>query len=268
MKTQGFATVNGTRLYYETEGTGHPLVLVHGFSLDTRMWDAQVDPFAERYRVIRYDVRGYGKSAVPGTDGYYHADDLKALLDHLGVERAHVLGLSLGAAIVTEFAVAYPQMTSALVAVDPVLWGYEWSAENDEAMGKIWGAGRTSGIEAARKLWLADPMFAPVLANRGAAEPLVRIVSDYSGWAWVNDDPGLLPDPPAAARLEEINVPTLAIVGELDVPDFHGVVDALGKRIKGARKVILPGVGHMSNMEDPRAFNEALLAFLASVDGR
>lgn len=268
MKTEGFATVNGTRLYFETEGTGHPLVLVHGFSLDTRMWDAQMEQFAHRYQVIRYDVRGYGKSAVPGTEGYYHADDLGALLDHLGIERAHVLGLSLGAAIAIEFVVAYRQMASALVAVDPVLWGYEWSASNDEAMGKIWGAGRTSGIEAAREMWLADPMFAPALANPQVAQALVRIVSDYSGWAWANDDPGLLPDPPAAMRVEEISVPTLAIVGELDVPDFHGVVDTLSSRIEGARKVVLPGVGHMSNMEDPRAFNEAVLAFLAAVDGR
>jgi pimeloyl-ACP methyl ester carboxylesterase len=178
-----------------------------------------------------------------------------------------VLGLSLGAAIAIEFAVAYPRMTSALVAVDPVLWGYEWSAANDEAMGKIWGAGRASGIEAARQLWLADPMFAPALARPQVAESVVRIVSDYSGWAWVNDDPGLLPDPPAAARLEDIPTPTLAIVGELDVPDFHGVVDTLSKRITGARRVVLPGVGHMSNMEDPRAFNETVLAFLSSVDG-
>src|SRR5690242_14712282 len=106
MKDEGFAEVNGTRLCYEVAGSGHPLVLVHGFTLDKSMWDDQFSIFAERYKVIRYDLRGHGKSAVPGAEGFYHADDLKGLLDHLGVGRAHLIGLSLGAAIVTEFTLA------------------------------------------------------------------------------------------------------------------------------------------------------------------
>ena len=264
-QAQGFADVNGTRLYYETAGAGRSIVLVHAFTFDTRMWDDQFEPFAQHYQIIRYDIRGYGKSAVPTEEAYYHADDLKGLLDHLGIERAHVLGLSLGAAIATEFAVAYPQMTSALIAADPVLWGYRWSPESEELLGRIWEAGQTSGVEAARAVWLAHPFFAPALRNPHASERLVRIVSDYSGWHWTHNDPGLLPDPPAAARLEEITTPTLAIVGELDVPDFRAITDVLQARIPNARKVVLPGVGHMSSMEDPAGFNDAVLGFLASM---
>src|SRR6187397_1094130 len=120
MKVEGFAEVNGTRLYYEVTGSGYPLVLVHGFSLDIRMWDDQIASFAAQYEVISYEPRGHGKSEPPGKESYYHAEDLKCLLDHLGCSKAHLLGLSWGAAIITEFALAYPDMTSALIVVDPV----------------------------------------------------------------------------------------------------------------------------------------------------
>lgn len=261
----GFADVNGTRLYYESVGTGHPLVLVHGFSLDTRMWDDQVEASSERYRVIQYDVRGYGKSSVPGTAGYYHADDLKGLLDFLGIEQAHVVGLSMGAAIVTEFALAYPEMVSALVASDPVLWGYSWSPEFEATMARIWGAGRAEGIEAARSMWLNDPLFAPAMETPEVASRLREIVESYSGWHWNHDDPGLLPDPPAAGRLEEITAPTLALVGERDLADYRAIASTLARRIPGARKVVLQGAGHMSNMEKPQAFNNAVLTFLDAI---
>jgi pimeloyl-ACP methyl ester carboxylesterase len=98
-------------------------------------------------------------------------------------------------------------------------------------------------------------------------EHLTQILSDYSGWHWTHDDLGLLPDPVAAQHLEEITVPALALVGELDLPDFHEITNILQKRIPGARKVVLPGAGHMSNMENPAAFNRAVLGFLADLPG-
>ena len=94
-RQSGFAEVNGTRIYYEVAGSGHPLVLIHGFTLDARMWDDQFETFAQYCQVIRYDMRGFGKSAfpVPG-ESYTHADDLKALLEHLGIAHAYVLDRS------------------------------------------------------------------------------------------------------------------------------------------------------------------------------
>lgn len=265
MKVEGFAEVNGTRLYYEKAGAGHPLVLVNGFSLDRRMWDDQVTTFARQYEVIRYDARGHGKSADPGNKGFYHADDLKGLLDYLGCSRAYLLGLSWGAAVATEFVLAYPQLAGALIVADPVLWGHSWSPEYEASLGGLWEAGRNEGVEAARSLWLSHPMFASALERPEVADRLVAIVSAYSGWHWTHDDPALLPNPPAAQRLEDIAIPTLAIVGERDVPDFHAVADEMSRRIPGARKVVLPGVGHMSNMEDPARFNDIVLAFLAGI---
>ncbi|HEY7490512.1 MAG TPA: alpha/beta hydrolase [Candidatus Tectomicrobia bacterium] len=123
----GFADVNGTRLYYEVAGTGHPLVLIHGFSLDTRMWDDQFEVFAQGYQVLRYDLRGFGKSAVPTDTPYTHPDDLYALMTHLGIEHADIVGLSLGGAVALDFAVTYPRATDVLIPVDAaLLGGYQW----------------------------------------------------------------------------------------------------------------------------------------------
>src|SRR5205085_12090769 len=125
----GFADVNHTRLYFEVAGNGPALVLIHGSMVDTRMWDNQFEVFAQHYRVVRYDVRGFGKSALP-TETFSHADDLKALLDFLGIAQAHILGLSMGGGIAINFALTYPEMTRTLIVVDSTLAGYS-SADFD-----------------------------------------------------------------------------------------------------------------------------------------
>ena len=123
---QDLAHVNGTRLYYEMAGSGDPLVLIHGHTLDTRMWGDQFEPFARHYRVIRYDMRVYGKSALPTADSYAPADDLMALLRHLGLRSAHILGQSRGGAVAIDFALTYPEATATLIAVDAVLRRFQW----------------------------------------------------------------------------------------------------------------------------------------------
>ena len=103
----GFADINGTRLHYEMAGSGDPLVLIHGATLDTRMWDDQFAPFARNYRVIRYDMRGYGQSALPTAASHAPADDLMALFNYLGLTQAHLLGLSLGGAVAIEIVLSF-----------------------------------------------------------------------------------------------------------------------------------------------------------------
>src|SRR6266566_308505 len=124
----GTLAINGAHLYYEQAGSpgspGHPLVLIHGFTLDTRMWDDQFAVFTRHYQVIRYDMRGFGRSDLPAEEPFTAVDDLRALLDTLGVSRACVLGLSLGGSVAIDFALAYPDRTSALVLVDPALRGW------------------------------------------------------------------------------------------------------------------------------------------------
>lgn len=255
------AEVNGTRLYYEMAGSGEPLVLLHGFSLDTRLWDEQFDAFAQHYRTIRYDARGFGRSSLP--DGpYRHIDDLRALLLTLEAAPAHLLGLSLGGGVMLDFALAYPDDVRSLILADTALGGYAWA--------KDWGeprrAARAEGLAAAKAAWLNDELFAAANEQPALAARLQQMVSDYSGYHWLQRDSERGPEVPAIKRLEAIDVPTLIIVGERDLPEFCAIADQLAARLPHARMVELKGVGHMSNMEAPAAFNDAVLAFLALLD--
>lgn len=261
-RAAGIRAINGTRLYYEVMGSGPPLVLVHGFSLDCRMWDDQMAAFAARHRVIRYDLRGFGQSPVPAAP-YAHVEDLKALLEYLGIAQAAILGLSFGGGIAIDFALAYPDATQALIPVSTVLGGYRWTPDFGASLGAVYKIGRSSGIEAAREQWLAHPLFGPLQEREVAWQHFAPMVAAYSGWHWVNADPGHAPDPPAIERLAAIAAPTLVVVGEREVPDFRAVAEVLVARIPGARRVVLPGVGHMVNMEDPGSFNRIVLDFLA-----
>lgn len=261
----GFATVNGTKLYYEIAGEGPSLVLVHGFTLDTRMWDDQFVLFTEHYRVVRYDARGFGQSAPVGSEAYTHPDDLAALLLHLAVPRATIIGLSMGGRIAIDFALRYPAMTHALVVVDAALSGHVSSEEWGARWKSLVHTARTVSAQAANDGWLRHPLFAPASENPAVAARLRQMVGEYSGWHWANRDPQRGLDPPATERLHDIAAPTLVILGERDLPDFHAIADRIADNVPNARKIILPSVGHMANMEAPERFNAEVLAFLASI---
>jgi pimeloyl-ACP methyl ester carboxylesterase len=263
-KQNGLAEVSGTRLYYEVAGSEHPMVLIHGFTVDTRMWDDQFETFAQHYQVIRYDVRGFGKSDLPTGESYSYADDLRTLIEHLGISHAYVLGLSMGGMIAIDFALEYPGATDALIPADAALGGFQWQ-EFGESLASVWSRARESGIQAAKELWLGLDLFEPAMKKPDVASRLTQMISDYSGWHFGEDDPFPGLDPPAMQRLAEISAPTLSIVGEYDLSDFHTIAGVLQEQIPEARKVVLPGVGHMSNMEDPSRFNEIVLNFLADL---
>lgn len=257
--------LNDTQLYCETAGSGKPLVFLHGFTLDTRMWDDQFLSVAAHYQAIRYDMRGFGKSALPTDRLYSHVDDLAALLDQMGIEQARLVGLSKGGGVALDFALTYPARTEALVLIDTVLGGFPWSAESSARDGLVWQQAQEGGISAAKESWLAHPLFAPALTQPDVAVRLKQIVDDYSGWHFVNQNPEGRLEPPASQRLAEVTAPLLAIVGEYDTPDFRQVTEFICQSLPHARKLILPGVGHMANMEAPAQVTRAILDFLADL---
>lgn len=261
----GYAPVNDTRLYYEVAGDGVPVVLLHGFTLDTRMWDDQFLPFAERYRVVRYDARGFGRSDLPSGEAYAHHDDLRVLLDHLALGPAAVIGLSMGGGIVADFALAYPDRTRALILIDAAVGGHRWSAEWNAAIGPVWRGAKEAGIAVAKERWLAQGLFAPAKERPAVGGRIDAMVADYSGWHWLNRNPARGIEPPAIDRLGDLAAPTLAIVGERDLPDFHAIATRLREEAPRARVVTIPGAGHMANMEAPEGVNAAITAFLQDV---
>lgn len=264
---RGMAAVNGTHLAYEIAGDGPAVVFLHGFTLDMRMWDDQMDAFAARHQVIRYDLRGFGASAPPVVDEpYTHAGDLHALLTHLGIERAAVAGLSMGGWAALEFALTYPDSLSALILVDAALRGFAWGPASAATIDAIYALGREGRLDEAIAGWLADPLFVCSRRDPAATARLEEIVRAYPCWHLRQTDPHLPFDPPARERLHEIAAPTLVAVGEEDRPDFQAIADLLATGIPDARKIVLAGAGHMANMDAPDAFNRGVLDFLATIE--
>ncbi len=266
MTTQsGMAEVTNGQLYYEVAGSGDPVVLIHGFGLDLRMWDDQVTALAQRWQVVRYDARGFGKSTVPTPERYTHADDLKSLLDHLDIARVCVVGLSMGGWIATNFTLTYPGMVRALILVDPALLGFQWSDDWNTLWQAIEADGAQNGPAAANQRWFQHPLFAPARENPATAVRLKQMIMDYSGWHWVNRDRHRRIDPPDIQRLDQITVPTRIIIGERDLPDFHAIAGILQQRIPDAHTVVIPQVGHMANMEAPNRVNQQIQHFLLAL---
>jgi pimeloyl-ACP methyl ester carboxylesterase len=262
----GYTEVNDARLYYEVAGQGIPIVLIHGFTVDTRMWDDQFQEFSKHYRVIRYDSRGFGRSSVPEEGKpYSHSRDLKGLLDHLNVRKTCVIGLSMGGRIAINFTLEYTDYVSSLITVDSVLGGYGATSEFREWYASLFRIARDSGVESAKEAFMDGALFESAMGNPLVADRLRELIGSYSGWRFVNDDPHESLDPSSDARLCEIRCPTLVVIGEYDIPTFQGASDRIADQVSGSRKVVIPGVGHMSNMEDPETFNNEILSFLESL---
>jgi pimeloyl-ACP methyl ester carboxylesterase len=262
-----YAEVNGTRLYYEVTGSGQALILIHGFSTDCRQWKDQVEFFASHYKVICYDMRGFGKSAVPlPSVKYSHAEDLKALLDYLDVRKAHILGHSFGGRVSIAFAILYPERTLSMIGADPALEGYNSNDPDFQEVfawiDRVWTAGAKHGVEAAKKLRIQFSPLVLAIKNPDVAHPLIQMIEEYSGWHWINEDPYQPLDPAAFNQLEKFLSPTLLIIGELNPSAFHLVADIMTRKISNCRREIVSGVAHMLNMEDPQQFNSKLFAFL------
>jgi 3-oxoadipate enol-lactonase len=259
----GCKIINGTRLYYEIKGEGQPLVFLHGYTLDHRMWDNQFHYFARQYQCIRFDTRGFGQSALPGNQPYSYQDDLKALLQSLDITDPVILiGHSIGGQAAVNFAIRYPHYTKALVLVAAQIEGYTFKEFKTE---QIIAQARNKSIEYARRKWITHEIFATARKNKITAECLDQMIHFYSGWHFVSENPLVPFNPSPWDQLENILSPALVLYGELDLPDFIEMGEAAAARIPKAKKIIIPHAGHMSNMENPALFNKELYQFLDSV---
>jgi pimeloyl-ACP methyl ester carboxylesterase len=260
-----YCLANGVRLYYEEVGRGLPVVFIHGQTLSSAVWDDQWPAVSAHYRAVRYDLRGHGRSEAPKS-GYtlpHQAGDLCALLDHLGIGQAALVGLSLGGGIALQVAYTCPQRAARLVFVDSTLNGYTYSAEFRRLLGDLRRAIRQEGVQPAlESLWLPNPLFAGIRCFPDRFAKLRQMVLQFSGAEYIDDMRYDLPPWKQSERLGEIGVPSLVIVGEHDIEDFQGTSEALYRGITGARKVVIAGAGHIPNMEQPDLFNELLLNFL------
>jgi pimeloyl-ACP methyl ester carboxylesterase len=262
--TEGFVDVPGGRLYFETIGDGPPLVLIHAGVADSRMWDAQVDSFSKRYRVIRYDVRGFGRSSDP-TGDFRHFDDLCSLLDHLAFARAHIVAVSMAGSIAIDFALAYPESLDRFVLVATGPNGYDrwgegirsgWQAE-EEAL-KAGNLGEA--VEINLRMWVDGPRRKPGQVDASVRERVREMLELNLPREGEGEAQDL--EPLAIARLSEIRTPTLVIVGDRDAQEIIDSSRLLAREIAGARFEEMAGVAHLPNMERPGEFNRLVLDFL------
>jgi len=261
----GTAAVNGASLYYEMKGEGKRIVLIHGGNLDCRMWDPQFDKYARAFKVLRYDVRGFGRSTDPGQP-FSSVEDLKGVMQALGIGRASLVGLSLGGRIALDFALTYPAMVEALVLAGPGLSGFQWPPDSAARIAKILDAAKAQGPDLAMELWLKDPYMAPAMENPDLAKRVRQIAMDNAKLWTRPPTPETIPLPPASERLASVQAPTLLILGSRDVPEIQKIVEILANGIPGARRVPITGAGHMVNMEKPAAFDAAVLNFVGNLE--
>ncbi len=246
-------------LFYEVTGDGDPVILLHGFSLDRRMWDGQSAVLEGGHRVIRYDLRGHGRSAAPDAP-YSNHDDLLTVYETLGVPKAALVGLSAGAQAAVDFALAHPDRVTRLVLASPGLSGYRPEG-SFEWMAGVFESIRAGDFDEGARRWAETPLM-KIQGDPEAHAKMREIVLANAGVWSLRSNPVKPAEPPAIDRLSAIRVPTLVILGERDLPDTRRVADLLAAGIQGARKISVPGAGHLVNMEAPAVFNDALTEFL------
>jgi pimeloyl-ACP methyl ester carboxylesterase len=246
-------------LYYEESGRGDPVVLIHAFSVDRRMWDPQMAALQSRFTVIRYDLRGHGRSAAP-SEPYSTSDDLRSVLDALDVGRAALVGLSAGAQVATDFALTNPDRVTRLVLAAPGLGGMAmpplpW-------MQPVFQAAGAGEPERAAELWSETPIMQLRSDTSAAAALLDTVMSNAKLWTY-RTNPVQPVTPPAIKRLSEIKSPTLVIVGERDLPHITEAATLLAKGISGAKLVTIPGAGHIVNIDARERFTDEVVRFLS-----
>ena len=270
-RQSGFADVNGGRLYYEVAGEGHPVVLLHAGIADSRMWDDQFEEFANHYRVVRYDYRGFGKSSPP-VDGFSMRGDLYELLRQLGIERAYLIGVSMGGGLAVDAAIERPDLVAALIPTCPGLSGQSDDGTEEERAfyQQVEEAEKAGEIERVNELevhlWVDGLSRTPDQVNPAVREKVREMnglaLRRQSEWEGVTTRKL---EPPAVGRLGEIAAPTLAIIGDRDLSGVKQAVDLVAANVAGARKATIHNAAHVPNMEHPAEYNQLVLEFLGSV---
>lgn len=251
--------INGVGLYYEEHGQGYPVIFLHGFSSTHQTWSPQVPDLSKEVRFITYDARGHGLSDSPEKAEEYSADivveDLFQLLEQLGIEQAVVGGLSMGGYESLRFYLTHPDKVKALIIMDTGP-GYKnpksreaWN-EDREALAKEL---ETKGIEAMLEEGMTETRRAILLKQNpiGLAHMARKVVAQH--------------DSRVIESLREIKVPSLILIGEDDTP-FMPAAQYMAKKIPDSELIIIPKAGHSANVDNPEAFNRAVLDFLRKLN--
>lgn len=266
---QGRINIGNGFLYYEEAGQGEPIIFVHGHSLDHRMWDEQFSVFAKKYHVIRYDLRGYGLSSSQTEDYQFtHAEDLVMLMDSLHIQKAHIVGLSLGGFITADMLAYFPErMLSAFLASGNIRKskGPSEPMTKEEAMRREEeiAALKKKGVEVMKKEWFEGLMKSGGTQRERMRAPLWQMIDEWDAWQPLHKEVRVVAGLDAIEMLKKNHpaVPALIVEGHSSGNRFSKEPQILNYLPNGKLKVI-EDCGHMMNMERPEEFNAALEDFL------
>jgi pimeloyl-ACP methyl ester carboxylesterase len=247
---------------HRDDGAGPVVVLLHAGVADGRVWEPQVELLAQRYRLIRPDLRGFGRTPLP-PEPYTDADDVVALLDELGISASHVVGSSLGGRVALELAQAHAEYVASLVLLCPAFSGLEPTpavrsfGQQEEAL--LDAGAIDEAVELNVETWLGPEASAE-------AQDLVRLMQKqaFDAQQAADSDPTFPWPEPVAVDPAQLSVPTLVVSGDHDLDHFQNVARYLASTIKGAELVSLPWAGHLPGLERPQAITELVLGFLAA----
>ena len=269
-------TSDGATLYYEECGDGSPVILLHGHSLDLRMWDEQFESFARAgHRVVRFDFRGYGKSSEQSeTQQFTHAGDLVAVMDALGIERAHLVGLSMGGFVGADMLGVHPErILSATLASGNIRrspgpstpMDAEESARRDAEIAAL----RARGVDSMKHEWFEGLMRSAGSQRERMREPLRRMIDEWSAWQPLHKEVRVIVGLDAWAMIKEQrpDVPVLLVEGRSEHNRVNPSPEILRYLPRG-RMVVIDDCGHMLSMERPEEFGREVLGFIGSVDNQ
>lgn len=254
-------------VWFDVTGEGPAVALVHAGIADSRMWEPQLRAFAETHTVVRVDLPGFGNSPIEANPVSYRSAVAEAL-DGAGIERAALVGTSLGGRVALELALQFPERVTALVLVGAGLDGHDWSQEV-EAFGEAEEEALARGdLEAAVDLnidlWVVGPGRRADEIDPAIRELAAEMQRNAFRLGQGHDDlREVRLDPPASQRLGDISVPTLVVTGDEDVADIHAIAERLAGGIRGAQRATIAGAAHLPNLERPEEFDRIVLGFLA-----
>ena len=259
--------VNGGQLYVESTGEGEPVLLVHSGITDSRMWDGQLSDLAAQRQVIRYDMRGFGRStAVDGP--FSHVDDLAHVVQELALESPSIIAASFGARVALDYALREDASVDRMLLVGPAISGMQFEDERLRAcwasMSEAWDAGdKERVIDIETRFWINGPG----RPDGGADEQVIEKVLEMQRRILDllpddEEDPEIEEPQDALGRLGELAIPVLVVVGEHDVSDMHDNAEAIRAKVPNADVITIPGTGHLPNMEAVEEFNAIALDFL------
>lgn len=245
-------------LYYEVNGNGRPVVLLHSGGADLRDWTFVAPLLAKHYKVVTFDGRGAGKSPNPVGD-VNCVEDLKGLLDHLNIHKATLIGHSLGGQIATDFSLEYPEYVSELILIAPSLTGFNYSSEFAKYMNKVSAA--APDIDKMIKVSQSAPSYRVVQASphKELTEQMLRHHIKRT-FTWPVFDM-IWPNPPAVERLDELTVKTLFMIGTEELPDNLRVADYFRKQ-SNTRIVEISGADHMVTLTHPEDLHRQITGFM------